>query len=458
MRGTTEYWMEDVETASRPDLAKVQLEKLKKVLGYCQSRSKFYQKKFGDAGVSISKVKRLEDIDTLPLTSREEIVTDQMENGRLGSIMCTEFEEPGQTIGMTGIKFSATERPIRVIISIEDAASQGRLAARGLTCAGVQPKDYLFSMDFPQFNLLYMHMGLGCINLGSKNLSAGMERAERNTSIYTRLYPPGAFNISPTYSKLVTKLLKQTGKRYPIHAILGWSEPGYSLPSWKKQFKEMWGEVSDQPEITVCDVYGMVEVGLLAFECTNEKGLHGFEDAHIYEIIDPNTGDVLPPGEEGELVITHLEREGMPLIRYRTGDITSLQLERCECGRTHLRLMGIKGRLDQAINVAGKKIYQSQIEETLGSIKDYSGEFNVVVNGSEILSILELRVLKDSISEKVQRDLEDVCGKKLGVPVRIQYVAKEDLVTFVHRSQKVMRAESLERLKKEAASQLRGET
>lgn len=220
----------------------------------------------------------------------------------------------------------------------------------------------------------------------------------------------------------------------------------------------MWSEVSDQPEITICDVYGMVEAGLLAFECINEKGLHGFEDAYFYEIINPNTGDVLPPGEEGELVVTHLDREGMPLIRYRTGDITSIQLERCECGRTHLRLMGIKGRLDQAINVVGKKIYQSQIEETLGSIKGYSGEFNVVMNGSETVSILELRILKDSTSEKIQRDWENVCAKRLGVPVRIQFVAKEDLVTFVHRSQKVMKAESLERLKKEAASQLRAET
>ena len=453
-----QYWMKDLETVSRSDLAKIQLEKLKSILTYCQSNSKFYQKKFQENRVSISNIRTMQDIVSLPLTSRDEIVKDQMENGSLGSFMCTEFEEPGQTIGMTGVKFSATGQPIRVILSLEDAASQGRLGARGLACVSVQAKDYLYVMDFPQFNLLYMHLGLGSINLGSKSMLVGMERAERNTSIYTHLYPPTALYISPSYSKLVTKLLKKTKKRYPIHTILGWSEPGYSLPSWKKRFQEMWGEVSDQTKITICDVYGMVEVGLLGFECTHQKGLHGFEDAYIYEIIDPNTEDVLPPGEEGELVVTHLDREAMPLIRYRTGDITSIQLEPCVCGRTHLRLMGIKGRLDQAINVTGKKIYQSQIEEALVSFKGYSGEFNVIQNGSEESNCLELNILKDTISEEVQQDLEAACSKRLGVPVQINLKLKDDLLVFMHRSQKVFNLENWELLKKEAEKQLRAET
>jgi len=457
MENTTKYWMEDLETAPRSDLAKVQLEKLKNILAYCQSHSKFYKQKFQDAGVSISKIRKLGDIITLPLTSRDEIVEDQIEKGRLGGLMCTQFEEPGQTIGMTGVNFSATGRPIRAILSIEDAASQGRLAARGLVGAGVQPKDYLYMMDFPQFNLLYMHVGLGSINLGSKTLFAGMERAERNTSIFARLFPPGAFYISPSYSKFVTKLLKQTGNKFPIHAVMGWSEPGYSLPSWKERFAEMWREVSDQPDIPICDVYGMVEVGLLAFECVNQAGLHAFEDAYIYEVINPDTKEVLQPGVEGELVVTHLDREGMPLIRYRTGDITSLRLERCVCGRTHLRLMGIKGRLDQAIDIAGEKIYQSQIEEVLGSFKRYSGEFNVVMNGSGDLRSLELNILKDPNSEQYRSELELTCSRRLGVPVHIHLKTKEELLVFVHRSQKVFKAENCEQLQKEAANQQRAE-
>ena len=458
MGSSDQYWMKDVETISRRDLEIVQVKKLKDILAYCQAHSEFYQKKFRKNKVSVSKVRRLEDIASLPLTGRDEIVKDQSQRGRLGSLMCNRFEEAGQTIGMTGVRLSATAQPIRALLSFEDAAAQGRVGARGLVCAGVQPTDYLYVMDFPQFNLLYMHVGLGSINLGSKSMLVGMERAERNTMIYTRLYPPTAFYISPTYSKLVTKLLKQTKKRYPIHTVLGWSEPGYSVTSWNERFKGMWSEVSDCKGINICDVYGMVEVGLLGFECTQHMGLHGFEDEYIYEVIDPNTGDVLPPGEEGELVVTHLERRAMPLIRYRTGDITSIQVEPCKCGRTHLRLMGIKGRLDQEINVNGKKIYQSQIEETLGSFKGYSGEFNVVRNGPGKVKRLDIDILKDGISTSDQQELEFACTRKLAVPVRLTPKAKEDLVVFVHRSQKIFEMERLEDLKKEALKQLRAET
>lgn len=418
MGGTNKYWMEDVETASRSDLAKIQLKKLKSTLAYCQSQSKFYQKKFQDADISVSNIKTLKDFESLPFTRRDEIVCDQKEKSRLGNLMCTNFEDPGQTIGMTGIKLSATGQPIRVIISVEDAAFQGILAARGLFGAGVEAKNYLYLMDYPQFNILYMHMGLGSINLGSKSILVGMERAERNSSIYTRLYPPNVYYISPSYSKFVTRLLKQTNKRYPIHAVLGWSEPGYSLPSWKERFRGMWGEVSSQAKITISDVYGMIEVGLLGFECVYQTGLHGFEDAYLYEIINTDTGKVLAEGEEGELVISHLYRYGMPLIRYRTGDITSLRLEKCACGRTHLRLMGIKGRLDQEIKIGGKKIYQGDIEEALGSCKGYSGDFNVVTNRSEESSCFELNILKDSISEAVTQEIEATCSKLMGVPVR----------------------------------------
>jgi len=458
MDGVEQYWMQDIETAPRSDLARMQLEKLKNMLAYSQAHSRFYQKKFQNSSVSVSDLQALEDIVHLPLTSRDEIVNDQMEYGRLGSLMCTNFNDPGQTIGMSGVRFSETGRPIRVIESAEDAASQGRIGSRGLFGAGVRPHDYLYVMDFPQFNLLYMHVGLGSINLGSKSLLVGMERAERNTSIYTRLFPPTAFYISPTYSKFVTRLLSKTKRKYPIRTVLGWSEPGYSLPSWKERYRQMWQEVSDQSNIAICDVYGMVEVGLLAFECISQTGLHGFEDSYVYEIIDPDTGDPLPPGEEGELVVTHLEREGMPLIRYRTGDVTCIHPDPCSCGRTHVRLMGIKGRLSQALTIAGKRIYQSQIEEAVGGLRSYSGEFNVISRESDELDCLELNILKDGVQSEAQRELEEACSKKLGVPVRANLKTKEELLVFVHRSQKIFGSGSWVRLQEEIADQQKYET
>jgi phenylacetate-CoA ligase len=452
------YWMEDVETLPRGPLADMQTEKLKSMLAYCQTHSEFYKKKYRDAGFSISGIESLEDMAQLPLTGREELEKNQQEKGRFGTLVCNDGQEPGQTIGMTGVKFSATNRPIQLIMSVEDAASQGKLAARGLTCAGVQPKDYMYLMDFPQFNFLYMHMGLGSVNVGSKSILVGMERAERNTSIYTRMYPPTCFYISPTYSRLVTGLLKQTNRQYAIRTVLGWSEPGYSLPSCRSRFREMWSELSSEPKVNICDVYGMVELGLLGFECPENAGLHGFEDAYIYEIIDPDRGSVMETGKEGELVVTHLERTAMPLIRYRTGDITSIQQEPCACGRTHLRLMGIKGRLDQVIRIGGKKIYQSDIEEAMGGVKAFSGDFNVIVDGFDAVQELSIDVPDMENGEQIRRDLESACSKNLGIPTRINLKPKTDMLTFVHRSQKVFRVEDRERLRREADNQRRAET
>ncbi|MCL5961849.1 MAG: hypothetical protein M1358_21465, partial [Chloroflexi bacterium] len=362
------FWMKDIETASPERIRELQLLKLRKMLGYVEERSKFYQEKFSKEKVSISKVAKLDDLCKLPFTTRDEIVADQEKHGRMGRLMATEFTDPGQSIGLTGVKFSASGQRIRVIISVADAAFQGKLAARGLASAGVTPDDYLYIADYPQFNLLYMHMGLGSINLGSKSLLVGMERAERNSSIFPSLYPPSAYYITPSYAKFVLALIEKTGKKHPIRTVLGWSEPGYSLPSWRKRFEKKWAEVSSAPGVKVCDAYGLVEVGLLGFECRQLNGLHGFEDAYIYEVVDPKTGATLSPGEEGELVVTHLERFGMPLIRYRTGDITTIDDRPCTCGRTHLRLKGIKGRYSQRLEIAGKTIYASQVEEIIGSV------------------------------------------------------------------------------------------
>jgi phenylacetate-CoA ligase len=453
-----QYWAKDEETLPRAELEKLQVEKLNGRLAYLEKHSDFYRRKFEKCTSALSGLKSIEHIRDLPFTDRDEIYMDQQERGRLGSLMCTSFEESGHTIGMTGVKFSTSGKPLRIIMSIEDAAWQGRLAARGLSSAGIKPDDYLYLMDFPQLNLLYMHLGLGSINLGSKSILVGMERSERNTSIYSRLYPPTCFYISPSYSKMVTQMLKRTGRKFPIHAIMGWSEPGYSIPVWRERFTQMWLETTSESTVELYDVYGLVELGLLGFECSAHNGLHGFEDAYIYEVIDPDTKQVLAPGQEGELVVTHLERTAMPLIRYRTGDITAIETAQCNCGRTHLRLSGIKGRLEQSIIVNGRRIYQSQIEEAIGGVKEYSGDFNIMVAGEEVRNRLDINILRNEVTERSKSEMEDLCTAKLGVPVQLHLKEKGDLIVFIHRSQKIINVKDVDRLKKEAASQLKAET
>jgi phenylacetate-CoA ligase len=207
----------------------------------------------------------------------------------------------------------------------------------------------------------------------------------------------------------------------------------------------------------VYDVYGMTELGFLAFECSHQNGLHGFEDAYIFEVIDPERGNVLPPGGEGELVVTHLEARGMPLVRYRTGDITGIDDGPCPCGRSHLRLKGIKGRYSQRLNISGKTIYLNQIEDIVGRFKDYSGDFNVLIDGAQTLDRLELALAEEEVNSdllaKMQREFE----KRLGISVQIATVKREDLLIFPHRSFKIIDRKKLGSLKKEIRDQFKVE-
>jgi phenylacetate-CoA ligase len=447
------FWMKDIETASKEKIKEIQLYKLKKQLEYVERRSKFYREKFSRDRVSVSEVRTLDDLHSLPLTTRDEIVADQKKYGRLGNLMATDYTDPGQTIGLTGVKISASDQPIKVIMSLSDAAFQGKLAARGLTAVGITRSDYLYVADYPAFSLLYIDLGLGSINVGSKSLFVGMERAERNTSVFPSLYPPTAYYINPSYAKFIIPLLKKAGKENPIRIVLGWSEPGYSIACWRERFQEKWAEVSSSPEVKVYDVYGMTELGFLAFECSHQNGLHGFEDAYIYEVIDPETEELLPPGGEGELVVTHLEARGMPLVRYRTGDITGIDDGPCPCGRSHLRLKGIKGRYSQRLNISGKTIYLSQIEDIVGRFKDYSGDFNVLIDGAQILDRLELALAKEEVNSDLVTKMQKELEKRLGISVLIAPVKREDLLVFPHRSFKIIDRKKLEFLKKEIRDQ-----
>jgi len=452
------YWQKDVETASRADLAKLQGNKLRHMLDYVVSRSEFYQDKFRRHAVSVSNIATSADLRELPFTDREDVFNDQSVHGQFGGLMCTDLQEPGQAIGRTGDRFSATGRPVRVIASVTDLANQGKLAARGLMAAGITNRDYLYIADFPQFNLIYMHMGLGSINVGSTSLLIGMERAERNIRIYMELYPPTSFFISPSYAKFMGDLIRSTGSAFPVKTLIGWNEPGYSLPAVRDEIEALWQGISTEGEVKACDAYGMVELGLLGFECRHQEGLHGFEDSYIYEIIDPVTGNLLDQGDEGELVVTHLEREGMPLIRYRTGDITSIDDSPCPCGRTHLRLRGIKGRWTERLEVQEAVVFSGQVDEVVARIKEYKGGYNVFINGSRNLEALEIAVDQDKITPSLEKTMQEKIEGELSVPVKVRSFSASHLFVYPHRSRRIIDRSHLGRYQKELKTQTAVET
>lgn len=452
------YWIRQIETADRQKIREIQSAKLQRMVDYTSVHSRFYSSKFKHEKVSISKIKTVEDIQRLPFTTRDEIVADQERYGGLGSLMATKWTDPGQTIGLTGVKISYSNRPIRMVLSLHDSAFQGKLGARGLIGAGITAADFFYLADFPQFNPIFMNMGLSSINAGSKVLSVGMERAERNATIFPRLYPPAAYFINPSYSKFVVNIIEKEGKKLPIRTVVGWGEPGYSIPSVRERHQRRWAQVSSSFDVKVCDVYAMVELGILGFECRQQTGLHAFEDGYIYEVVDPQTGSVLPAGEEGELVVTHLERKGMPLLRYRTGDITAIDDSPCTCGRTHVRLQGIKGRYGEIPLTGGKRVYASQVENIIGKFPQYAGGINVFRNGSQPMSQIDVVIAQEGLSEDDAPAIKKALEDELKVPAKLTLVKSEDLIVFPHRAHRVLDRTKLELYKRETAEQFKGET
>jgi phenylacetate-CoA ligase len=265
-----------------------------------------------------------------------------------------------------------------------------------------------------------------------------MERAERNVRIYMELYPPTSFFISPSYARFMGALIRETKIRFPVSTILGWNEVGYSLPGVRARVEGLWSEVSTEPQVKAFDVYGMMEAGLLGYECQAQNGLHTFEDSYVYEIIDPESERLLDHGEEGELVVTHLDREGMPFIRYRTGDITRIEKEPCGCGRTHARLMGIKGRWSERLSVNGATLYPGDVEEAMILFEGYEGAYHIVINGRREVDFLEIAIDEDRIDSSSKGAIQTHLESHLGVPVILRDVPGAELLVYPHRSHRVI--------------------
>lgn len=453
--GASHYWQKGIETLPRPELRHLQDRRLLRMLAWVAEHSQFYRDKFARSAADVGAVTGVDSLRQLPFTDRAEVHADQAGHTGIGTLRCVDESAAGQTIGLSGARFSVTGRQLRILVSATDAGTQGKLAARGLTAAGIGPADYLYVADHPQFSLLYMHVGLGSINVGAKSLLVGMERARRNVRVFMPLYPPTAFYTTPSYSRVLAGLLREAGARYPIRTVIGTGEPGCSLPGVRARMEGEWQSVSTADSVQVRDSYGLPELGLLGFECSARCGMHGFEDAYVYELIDPDSGEPAARGAEGELVVTHLERDGMPLIRYRTGDITRLDEAPCECGRTHVRLLGVRGRLAERLSVGARRLYPGSVEDALAGITAYGGEFNILVNGSASPAQLELALDAARLAPEAVAGIEAELGRRLQVPVRVRLAREPELLVFPHKSWRLIDAAQRNACAAEARRQAR---
>ncbi|QER42671.1 phenylacetate--CoA ligase [Thermodesulfobacterium sp. TA1] len=394
------FWDQKAETLPQEELRVLQLEKLKKVIRLVYERVPHYRKKFEEAKVKPEDIKSLEDVVRLPFTTKEDLFVDYPYG-----LLAVPLEEVVRLHTSSG----TTGKPKALFFTKKDIDAQAELIARALVMTGTTRGDVLQnSMTYGLFTgALVMHYGAE--KVGVLVIPAGPGNTERQIELM-KTFGTTCFHMTPSYALYVASVLLNKGidpkKDLNLkRAYLG-AEP-YTEETRKK--------IEELLRIDVYNCYGLSEMGGpgVGFECVFKQGLHIWEDAFLAEIVNPETGEPVKEGEVGELVLTSLNREGMPLIRYRTRDLTFFYTEPCSCGRTHRRISRILGRADDMFIVRGVNIFPQQIEAVLMGIKGVAQNYQIVLeNYDEMVVRVEIdREFFDGRIERLLKLKEEIIEK-----------------------------------------------
>jgi len=365
-------WDKKIETIDRKDLEKLQLKRLNRTLKQA-NRSSFYR------GRVPEEIKSLDYLKKLPFTTKSDL-----RNSYPRGMVCVPIEALVRLHSSSGTTGSATV----VYHTRSDLENWTELVARSMYMTGVRKGDVFQNMM--GYGLFTGGLGLhyGSERLGALTIPASSGNSKRQIRLM-RDFGTTVIHITPSYALHLAAIFEQEGVDPPRDlslriAFLG-AEP--YIEETRKRIEQLYG-------LNAYNSYGLSEMNGpgVAFECTYKQGMHLWEDSFILEIVDPQNGQLLPDGEEGEIVLTTLTREGMPIIRYRTGDIASVYPEPCPCGRTHRRISRIKGRSDDMLIIKGVNIYPMQIEKVLMNIPEVANNYLIEVETVEYLDILNIKV------------------------------------------------------------------
>jgi phenylacetate-CoA ligase len=368
------YWKPEQETLSRPALARLQLERLQSTLARVWDRVPFYRKKCEAAQVTPESIRDLTDVQRLPFTTG----ADLRESYPAG-LLAVALDETLRLHTSSG----TTGKPKALFFSRQDVDHAAELIARCFVAAGMTRKDVFQNMmTYGLFTgALVTHYGaekIGCLVI-----PAGPGNTERQLMLMQDFHTT-SIHITPSFALYFADVLEKKGidprKDLSLRRAFVGAEP-YTEETRRK--------IEEGLGLRVFNSYGLSEMNGpgVAFECQEQKGMHLWEDHFLMEIIDPDTGQPLPIGDRGELVLTTLMREAMPILRYRTRDITSIIEEPCACGRTHRRIQRITGRADDMLIVRGVNIYPQQIERVLMSVPKVGRNYLIVLEGLDEMTV-----------------------------------------------------------------------
>jgi phenylacetate-CoA ligase len=367
-QGLRSYVWDEVESLARPDMEKLQVERLRAGIDRVSRTVPFYKKKLSEAKVTANSIHSLEDLDRLPFTTK----ADLRDNYPFGLVAV-----PMKKVIRLHASSGTTGKPTVVAYTRNDVALWSNLMGRTYAAAGVTEDDVIHNA----YGYGLFTGGLG-FHYGAERLGAAViPISGGNTNrqlMLMRDFGSTVLCCTPSYSLLIAEVAEEDGldlKSLPLKVGMFGAEP------WSERMRE---EIESRLGIVALNIYGLSEVigPGVSIECTEKKGMHIFEDHFIPEIIDSNTNQRLPDGEMGELVFTCVTKEALPLIRYRTRDRTRLMREKCACGRTMVRMERVIGRTDDMIIVRGMNVFPSQIESVLLQAGEIEPQYEIIVDRS----------------------------------------------------------------------------
>ncbi len=410
------YFSEDIETAPRHQLWHLQSLNLSRTVYHAYKNVPLYRQRFDEAGIKPEDIKSVDDLHKLPFTYKQDL-RDNYPYG-LFAVSPDKLQRIHASSGTTG-------KQTVVGYTKHDIDIWSECAARALVAAGGEENDYVHvSYGYGLFTGgLGLHYGAEMV--GATVIPASSGNTARQITMLQD-FKSSILCCTPSYALFIADVLKENNvdvSTLSLKAGIFGAEP------WTEAMRH---EIEQRLGIKAYDIYGLSEISGpgVAYECECQAGMHVNEDNFIIEIIDPDTGEVLPEGEKGEVVFTCITKEALPLIRYRTRDISSITREKCECGRTFVRMMKPSGRSDDMLIIRGVNVFPSQIESVLLSVGQVDPHYMIIVDRINNLDTMEIKVevspalFSDKVKglEDLSKTISDKMQSVLGVASKITFV------------------------------------
>ena len=414
-----ECWQPEIEKMPREQLRQLQVKKLKETINVCLN-SPFYKKRLGELGITADSINTPEDIRKIPFTTKADL-RSSYPFGLVGGNM-NEAVRLHSSSGTTG-------QPTVVVYSEHDICSWANMIARNMYMVGCRKEDVFqnssgYGMFTGGLGFQYGAEWLGCMTL-----PAGSGFTKRQIKFITD-FGTTCLHAIPSYAIRLAEVIKEEGidiKNTKLHTLFIGAEP--HTEEQRRRIEKMLG-------VKAYNSFGMTEMNGpgVAFECKYQDGMHLWEDNYIVEIVDPDTLEPVPDGEMGEMVLTTLDRTMMPILRYRTRDLTRIIPGECKCGRTHRRIDRIKGRTDDMFIIKGVNVFPMQVEKILVQYPGLGSNYLITLDTEDDNDIMTVEVELDGLNtdvypelQKMTKDIQRALKDEILLTPRVKLVKKGSL-------------------------------